>query len=118
MRPGEGEVLVDLVRQQPQIAPAANRTDPGDLLWSKHGPGRVVRRVAPQDAGSRRDRRGDAVDIRMEAAIRAEPGLCGRRLHPAFDKGGAERVTRLYLRDDLPEDQCWLRAPGWRRAYR
>ena len=36
----------------------------------------------------------------------------------AFDKGGAERVTRLYLRDDLPEDQCWLRAPGWCLAYR
>ena len=31
----------------------------------------------------------------------------------AFDKGGAERVTRLYQRDDLPEDRCWLRAPGW-----
>jgi hypothetical protein len=36
----------------------------------------------------------------------------------AFDKGGAERVTRLYTRDDLPEDQCWLRAPGWCLAYR
>ena len=34
-----------------------------------------------------------------------------RALGAAFDKGG-ERVTRLYLRDDLPEDQCWLRAPG------
>ena len=25
---------------------------------------------------------------------------------------GAERVTRLYRRDDLPEDQRWLRAQG------
>ena len=41
-----------------------------------------------------------------------------RALGAAFDKGGAERVTRLYLRDDLPEDQCWLRAPGWCLAYR
>ena len=40
------------------------------------------------------------------------------RWAPAFDKGGAERVTRLYLRDDFPEDQCWLRAPGWGLAYR
>ena len=39
-------------------------------------------------------------------------------LAAAFDKGGAERVTRLYRRDDLPEDQCWLRAPGWCLAYR
>ena len=50
--------------------------------------------------------------------------MCGRdeagerALGAAFDKGGAERVTRLYLRDDLPEDQCWLRAPGWCLAYR
>ena len=36
----------------------------------------------------------------------------------AFDKGGAERVTRLYRRGDLPEDQCWLRMPGWCLAYR
>ena len=36
----------------------------------------------------------------------------------AFDKGGAERVTRLYRRADLPENRCWLRAPGWCLAYR
>ena len=36
----------------------------------------------------------------------------------AFDKGGTERVSRLYRRDDLPEDQCWLHAPGWCLAYR
>jgi protein-L-isoaspartate(D-aspartate) O-methyltransferase len=27
------------------------------------------------------------------------------------------RVTRLYRRGDLPEEQCWLRAPGWCLAY-
>jgi protein-L-isoaspartate(D-aspartate) O-methyltransferase len=41
----------------------------------------------------------------------------GQALAAAFDKGGAERVTRLYWHD-LPEDQCWLRAPGWCLAYR
>ena len=30
----------------------------------------------------------------------------------------AADVTRLYRRDDLPEEQCWLRAPGWSLAYR
>jgi len=39
-------------------------------------------------------------------------------LAAAFDKGGAERVTRLYWHGDLPEDQCWLRAPGWCLASR
>ena len=24
---------------------------------------------------------------------------------------------RLYRRDDLPEERCWLRAPGWCLAY-
>jgi protein-L-isoaspartate(D-aspartate) O-methyltransferase len=41
-----------------------------------------------------------------------------RALAAAFEKGGGERVTRLYRRDDLPEEQCWLRAPGWCLAYR
>jgi protein-L-isoaspartate(D-aspartate) O-methyltransferase len=40
-----------------------------------------------------------------------------RALAAAFEKGGGERVTRLYRRDDLPEEQCWLRAPGWCLAY-
>ena len=26
--------------------------------------------------------------------------------------------SRLYRRDDLPAEQCWLRAPGWCLAYR
>src|SRR6201995_4462280 len=38
-------------------------------------------------------------------------------LQAAFEKGGSERVTRLYRRDDLPEERCWLRAPGWCLAY-
>jgi protein-L-isoaspartate(D-aspartate) O-methyltransferase len=38
-------------------------------------------------------------------------------LQAAFERGGSERVTRLYRRDDLPEERCWLRAPGWCLAY-
>jgi protein-L-isoaspartate(D-aspartate) O-methyltransferase len=38
-------------------------------------------------------------------------------LRAAFEKGGAERVTRLYRRDDLSEERCWLRAPGWSLTY-
>ena len=38
-------------------------------------------------------------DVRHGAVFRIE------RRGP-FNKGGAERVTRLYRRDDLPEDQC------------
>ncbi len=38
-------------------------------------------------------------------------------LATAFAKGGWERVTRLYRTNELPEEQCWLRAPGWSLAY-
>jgi protein-L-isoaspartate(D-aspartate) O-methyltransferase len=34
-------------------------------------------------------------------------------LAKALAKGGWNDVTRLCRRDDLAEDRCWLRAPGW-----
>jgi len=40
-----------------------------------------------------------------------------RALAEAFEKGGWERVTRLYRHADLPDEQCWLKAPGWCLAY-
>lgn len=41
-----------------------------------------------------------------------------RALAAAFDKRGAWiRVTQLYRTDDLAEERCWLRAPGWCLAY-
>jgi|GEM_PF-2601367 len=40
-----------------------------------------------------------------------------RALAAAFEKDNPRRVTRLYRRDDLPDEQCWLRAPGWSLAY-
>jgi protein-L-isoaspartate(D-aspartate) O-methyltransferase len=35
----------------------------------------------------------------------------------ALGTGGWERVTRLYRNEDIPEDRCWLKAPGWCLAY-
>ena len=46
------------------------------------------------------------------ARARGRDEASEQALAAAFDKGGAERVTQLYWRDDLPEDQCWLRAAG------
>ena len=40
-----------------------------------------------------------------------------RALATAFEKGGWERVTRLYRRGDLPDEQSWLNAPDWALAY-
>ena len=54
--------------------------------------------------------RGD--EIVKGARARGRDEASEQALAAAFDKGGAERVTQLYWRDDLPEDQCWLRAAG------
>jgi protein-L-isoaspartate(D-aspartate) O-methyltransferase len=40
-----------------------------------------------------------------------------RALAAALDKGGWDRVTRLYRRGDVPEEHCWLRGPDWCLAY-
>jgi protein-L-isoaspartate(D-aspartate) O-methyltransferase len=39
-------------------------------------------------------------------------------LAEGFAGGGLQNVTRFYRTDALPEDQCWVRAPGWSLAYR
>ena len=39
-------------------------------------------------------------------------------LAAAFEKGRAQEVTRLYRRDDVPEEDCWLRGTGWSLAFR
>ena len=40
-----------------------------------------------------------------------------RALVAALEKGGGERVTRLFRRGDVPEEQCWLKGPDWCLAY-
>ena len=39
-------------------------------------------------------------------------------LEAAFEKGRVQEVTRLYRRDDLPDEDCWVRGKGWCLAYR
>ena len=39
-------------------------------------------------------------------------------LATAFEKGRVHEVTRLYRRDDVPAEDCWLRGTGWCLAYR
>jgi protein-L-isoaspartate(D-aspartate) O-methyltransferase len=38
-------------------------------------------------------------------------------LSAAFDKGGWQRVARLYRHNNVPADRVWLSAPGWCLAY-
>jgi protein-L-isoaspartate(D-aspartate) O-methyltransferase len=39
-------------------------------------------------------------------------------LAAAFAKGRVEEVRRLYRRDDVPDEDCWVRGKGWSLAYR
>jgi protein-L-isoaspartate(D-aspartate) O-methyltransferase len=39
-------------------------------------------------------------------------------LATAFEKGRVQEVTRLYRRDDVPKEDCWLRGTGWSLTYR
>jgi len=39
-------------------------------------------------------------------------------LAAAFQNGRVQEVTRLYRRDDVPGEDCWLRGQGWSLAYR
>jgi protein-L-isoaspartate(D-aspartate) O-methyltransferase len=41
-----------------------------------------------------------------------------RALAEAFAKGGWQQVTRLYRDQEIAEERCWLRGPGWCLAYR
>ena len=40
-----------------------------------------------------------------------------RALAEAFAGGGWQKVTRLYRDQDVPDERCWLRGPGWCLAY-
>jgi len=39
-------------------------------------------------------------------------------LDAAFASGRVGEVRRLCRRDDVPEEDCWVRGPGWCLAYR
>jgi len=70
------------------------------------------------------ERHGDEFSARRISAVAIFPceGMRDPQseaaLATAFEKGDGREVTRLYRRGDLPEEQCWLRAPGWCLAYR
>jgi protein-L-isoaspartate(D-aspartate) O-methyltransferase len=115
--------------------------DPADVIYVNAGATRpidhwldrlkdsgrlILALTKDKDAGGawfRIERRGDeflakwifAADLfPCEGARDAESE---RALVAAFEKGGWDRVTRLFRRGDVPEDQCWLKGPDWCLAY-
>jgi protein-L-isoaspartate(D-aspartate) O-methyltransferase len=48
----------------------------------------------------------------ISSRARARDAESERALVAAVEKGGWDRVTLLFRRSDLPEDQCWLNGAG------
>ena len=34
-----------------------------------------------------------------------------------FGRGEMKKITRLYRRDDIPDERCWVRGRGWCLAF-
>lgn len=82
------------------------------------------RNVQRRGAVFRIERRGEEFNARWISPVAIFPCEGARdpaseaALAAAFRTERWREVTRLYRRDDLPVEQCWLRAPGWCLAYR
>jgi protein-L-isoaspartate(D-aspartate) O-methyltransferase len=84
-------------------------------LWDIRRPSGAVFRIT---------RRGSDFDADFVGPIGVFPceGMrdeeTGRALAAAFEKGGFQDVKRLRRAADLPDEDCWVKAPGWSLAYR
>ena len=78
----------------------------------------------PTGAVFRITRRGAAFDADYIGPVMVFPceGLreetSERALAGAFDKGGFRDVKQLRRTDDVPDEDCWVKAPGWSLTYR
>ena len=94
-------------------------------LTSDKGFGENPENIPIQRRGAvfRTERRGNEFLAKWISAVAIFPcegardAESERALAAAFEKGGWERVTRLYRRGDVPEEQCWLKGPDWALAY-
>ena len=77
----------------------------------RHG---AVFRITRQDDGFLAKRISGVAIFPCEGMRDAETEAA---LAAAFAKGRVGEVTRLYRRDDVPEEDCWVRGAGWCLAY-
>jgi protein-L-isoaspartate(D-aspartate) O-methyltransferase len=68
-------------------------------------------------------RRGGDFDARWISPVAVYPcegmrdDFSEQALVKAFEREEWRKVTKLYRRDDLPAERCWLRGAGWSLAY-
>jgi protein-L-isoaspartate(D-aspartate) O-methyltransferase len=94
-------------------------------LTSDKGFGENPENIPIQRRGAvfRIERRGNEFLAKWISAVAIFPcegardAECERALAAAFEKGGWDRVTRLYRHGDVREERCWLKGPDWCLAY-
>jgi protein-L-isoaspartate(D-aspartate) O-methyltransferase len=84
----------------------------------------VPERMASAGAVFRIERRGHDYFARWISAVAIFPcaesrdEVSERALAEAFDKKDAsQKVTRLYRGEEIADERCWVRGPGWCLAY-
>jgi protein-L-isoaspartate(D-aspartate) O-methyltransferase len=83
----------------------------------------ALEQMASTGAVFRIERRGNDYLARWISAVAIFPctgnrdEMSERALAEAFAKRGWDKVTRLYRNQEIPEDRCWVRGPGWCLAY-
>ena len=86
--------------------------------------GRAPHEMVAQGAVLRIGRRGDDFFVKWISAVAIFPCAGARdeeseqALSKALAGGRLNEVTRLYRHNDVPDADCWLKAPGWSLAYR
>jgi len=97
--------------------------DGGRLILPLTTNARISADGSPKGGMFRIERRGDDYLASLVSGALFIPGegmrdaVSEAALAAGFAKDSPESVTRLYRTDDLPDDQCWAKAPGWCLAY-
>jgi len=86
--------------------------------------GRAPHEMVSQGAVLRIERRGEDFFVKWISAVAIFPCAGARdaasekALGEALARGRLNEVTRLYRHENVPAEDCWLKAPGWSLAYR
>jgi protein-L-isoaspartate(D-aspartate) O-methyltransferase len=86
--------------------------------------GRAPHEMVSQGAVLRIERRGNDYFVKWISAVAIFPCAGARdeasekALREALAHGRLNEVTRLYRHEEVPDEDCWLKAPGWCLAYK
>ena len=94
------------------LTTSGNFSQRGDFLTRPTG---AVCRVTRRGAAFEADFVGPIMVFPCEG-VREETSELA--LVAAFEKGGFRDVRRLRRTDDVPNEDCWVKAPGWSLTYR